>query len=105
MSNSLLHRAEKLAIQSRATLDSQSGSSLRQGNMLTEHRQLVGILEELIEHTHIRESFTMGILRHLRNIFNGSSTGSNGKRSWRRNLDQDLKTALISAHSFIHRHK
>lgn len=96
---------ERLVTQCRATLDSPSGNSLRADQILLLFRQLIPECEKQLERTHARESFTTGCLRHLKNIFGASSGGSNGKRSWHRNLDQDLKTALISAHSFIHRHK
>ncbi len=105
MSDSLLKEAEDLIAQCRATFDSHHGNPLRSDRISMLCRQLVGVAEKLTEREHIRESFTKGTLRHLRSIFAASSTGTNGHRSWRRNLDQDLKTALISAHSFIHRHK
>src|ERR1700722_1021344 len=105
MSNSLPERFERLVIQCRATLDSPNGNPLRIDQILSSFRQLVPLAEEMVEHTHVRETFLAHVLRHLKNIFASSSTGTNGQRSWIRDIPQSLKTALITAHSFFHRHR
>lgn len=101
----LPERAERLITQCRATSDSHHSNPLRTGRLMSEHRQLLQLCEELFEERQIRESFIEQVLRYLRNIFNSFSGGSNGRRSWNRDIPQAGKTALISAHSFIHRHK
>ena len=103
-----MQEAERLVIQCRATSELPhlpNGDSLRTGRQSLEHRQLIGIVERFIEHTMDREHFTDQCLRHLKNIFANSSTGTNGRRSWIADLPQGVKTALIIANNFIQRHR
>lgn len=105
MSDTPLHRAERIAIQSRATLDSQSGSSLRHDKMISEHRELVGALEGLIEYQHGYAKVHVHLTRLAKKLLDAFSTGSNGHRSWMRGIHSDGKTALVLIHDFIRRHK
>lgn len=105
MADSLLEQAERLATLCRATLDSPSGNPLRTANMISEHRQMVAMLEELIEFQHGYESIHQRLLRLVKNLLDASSTGSNGTRSWRKDLPQPVKTVLILIHEFIKRRR
>jgi hypothetical protein len=105
MSSSQLEQDERLAQQCRATLNSPLGTPLRDEKVKSEHRQLVIHLEERIERDTTREDFIRGFLRLAKNIFENSSTGSNGHRSWSRAIPQNLKTALILLYQFLQRHR
>ena len=105
MTDSITDRAERLVIQCRATLDSPHGTPLRIEKMISEHRQMVTMLEEHIEFHRGYELVHVRLSRLALNLLNAFSTGSNGSRSWMKGIHQSGKTALILIHDFLQRRK
>jgi hypothetical protein len=103
--DSILEQAERLAIQCRATLDSPSGSPLRDGKVMSEHRQMVAMLQELVEFHRGYALVHVRLSRLALNLLNAFSTGSNGSRSWVKGIHQSGKTALVLIHDFLQRRR
>ena len=105
MADSLLDQAERLAQQCRATLDSPVGSPLRIEKMISEHRQLVVMLEHLIAFIRGFLQVHQHLSRLVKRLLDAFSTGSNGSRTWIRGIHPAGKTALVLIQQFLQRRR
>lgn len=103
--NSILGEAERLATQCRATSDSHAGSQLRTEKILMEHRQLVFMLEQMLEYQHGYARIHLTLSRLVKKMLDAFSTGSNGHRTWVRGIHPAGKTALVLIQQFLQRHR